>query len=133
MTLYWQVEGEVEKSYKVFVHVYDEKGEIVAQRDWLPGLGVRLTVDWETGEVMYEEKWHNKGSVIYADGLLYIYEEKQGHVGLAEPDPGGFRLISSFRVQAGSGPHWAHMSVYNGKLLIRHGEALMVYDIKAGS
>jgi outer membrane protein assembly factor BamB len=81
--------------------------------------------------VMYEEKWHNKGSIIYADGLLYLFEEKQGNVGLVEPTPEAFRLISSFRVDGGSGPFWAHMSIYDRKLLIRHGAVLFVYDIAA--
>ena len=85
--------------------------------------------EWESGKVMYEEKWNNKGSVIYADGLLYVYEEKRGTVGLVEPTPEGFKVISSFRVNGGSGPYWAHMSIYDKKLLIRHGEVLFVYDI----
>ncbi len=59
----------------------------------------------------------------------YIYEEKQGNVGLVEPTPGEFSLISSFKVEGGSGPYWAHMSIYDKKLFIRHGEVLFVYDI----
>ena len=93
------------------------------------GNGNWVCQEWETGKVMYEEKWHNKGSIIYADGLLYIYEEKQGHVGLLNPTPGGFELISSFRIEDGDGPYWAHMSIYEKKLFIRHGEVLFVYNI----
>lgn len=78
---------------------------------------------------MYEEKWHNKGSIIYADGKLYVYEEKMGNVGLVECTPNGFKVISSFKVEVGRGPHWAHMSIYDGKLLLRHHDVLMVYDI----
>jgi hypothetical protein len=78
---------------------------------------------------MWEEKWHNKGSVIYADGMLYIFEEKQGHVGLLNPDPKGFELVSSFQIDGGEGPYWAHMSIYDRKLFVRHGEVLFVYDI----
>ncbi len=98
--------------------------------NWLNnGNGNWVCQEWETGRVMYEEKWHNKGSVIYADGLLYIYEEKQGNVALVEPTPEEFRVISTFRIDGGSGPHWAHMSIYDKKLFIRHGEVLFVYDI----
>ncbi|MEN8155466.1 MAG: PQQ-binding-like beta-propeller repeat protein [Bacteroidota bacterium] len=100
--------------------------------NWLNnGNGNWVCQRWETGEVMYEEKWHNKGSIIYADGMLYLFEEKRGHVGLVEPDPGSFRLVSSFRLEGGSGPFWAHMSIYDQKLLIRHGEVLFVYNISA--
>ncbi len=93
------------------------------------GNGNWVCQEWETGKVMYEEKWHNKGSIIYADGLLYLYEEKKGHVGLVEPSPDGFKLVSSFKVDGGSGPYWAHMSIYDRKLFVRHGKVLFVYDI----
>jgi hypothetical protein len=94
------------------------------------GNGNWVCQEWETGKVMYEEKWHNKGSIIFADGLLYVYEEKNGNVGLVQPTPRGFKLISSFRVQEGTGPHWAHMSIYDQKLFLRHGEVLQVYNLK---
>lgn len=93
------------------------------------GKGNWACLDWETGKVMYEETWNNKGSIIYSDGLLYVYEEKRGNVGLVEPTPEGFKVVSSFRVEGGTGPYWAHMSIYDGKLLIRHGEVLFVYNI----
>ncbi len=93
------------------------------------GNGNWVCQEWESGKVMYEEKWHNKGSIIYADGLLYIFEEKQGHVGLLNPSPEGFKLISEFQIEAGEGPFWAHMSIYDKKLFIRHGTVLFVYDI----
>ena len=50
---------------------------------------------------------------------------------LVEPTPEEFRVISSFRVLEGSGPHWAHPAIHEGALYVRHGNALMVYDIKA--
>lgn len=93
------------------------------------GMGNWVCQEWETGKVMYEEKWHNKGSIIYADNRLYVYEEKRGHLGLVEPTPEGFNVISSFRIEEGTGPHWAHLSVYDRKLLVRHGGVLLVYDI----
>ena len=88
-----------------------------------------VCLDWETGEVKYEEEWHNKGSVIFADGMLYCYEEKSGHVALVKPNPDRFEVVSSFKVDEGSGPHWAHPTIYDGKLFIRHGDVLMIYSI----
>ncbi len=96
------------------------------------GNGNWVCQEWDTGKVLYEERWHNKGSIIYADGLLYIFEEKQGHIGLLEPSPEGFKLISSFRLESRSGPYWAHMAIFNKKLFVRHGEVLYVYDIEEG-
>ncbi|MEN8228784.1 MAG: PQQ-binding-like beta-propeller repeat protein [Bacteroidota bacterium] len=99
--------------------------------NWLNnGNGNWVCQEWETGKVMYEEKWHNKGSIIFADGLLYVYEEKRGHVGLVEPTTEGFRVISSFKIEGGAGPHWAHMSIYDKMLFVRHGKVLFIYDIE---
>ncbi len=94
------------------------------------GNGNWCCVEWKSGKTMWEERWKNKGSVISAEGLLYIYEERNGFVGLLKPDPEKFNLISSFKVPLGSGPYWAHPVIHNGVLFIRHGEALMAYDIK---
>ncbi|MBN1479412.1 alcohol dehydrogenase, partial [candidate division KSB1 bacterium] len=73
----------------------------------------------------------NKGAIIAADGLLYIYVEKEGKVGLLQPNREKFELISSFDITLGEGEHWAHPSIANGRLYIRHGDVLMAYDIKA--
>ena len=83
-----------------------------------------------TGRVMYSStELGKKGNIIYADGLLYCYDES-GQVGLVKPDPNKFQLISKFEVTKGSGQHWAHPVIANGRLFVRHGEALMVYDIR---
>jgi outer membrane protein assembly factor BamB len=91
--------------------------------------GEWMCVDWETGEVMWVKDWHNKGSIIFAGGMIYIYEERQGNVGLLLPDPLQFNLKSSFRIQGGKGPHWAHPVIHDQYLLIRHGDQLMAYRI----
>ncbi len=90
-----------------------------------------VCLDWETGGTMYEHTWNNKGSVIAADGMLYCYEEKSGNVALVRPNPDKFDIVSSFKIEKGSGPHWAHPGIYDGKLFVRRGEVLMVYNIKA--
>ncbi len=87
-------------------------------------------LEWNTGRKMYEEHWKCKGSIISADGMLYIYDEKNGNVGLLKPDPEKFDLVSSFKVKEGTGPYWSHPVINNGNLFIRHGNALMAYDIK---
>jgi outer membrane protein assembly factor BamB len=92
-----------------------------------------ICLDWQSGKVMYEQKWLGKGSIIFADGMLYLYEEKEGTVGLVKASPENFDLVSSFKVPMGTGPHWSHLAISNGRLYVRHGDALMVYDIKAGS
>lgn len=88
-------------------------------------------LDWKTGKKMYEENWKCKGSIISAEGMLYVYDEKSGFVGLVKATPEKFDLVSSFRVKEGNGPYWAHPVINNGMLFIRHGEYLAVYSIKA--
>ena len=52
LTVYWEAQGEITQSYKVFVHVYDGQGNILAQQDRVPGLGARPTTTWQAGEVV---------------------------------------------------------------------------------
>ena len=87
-------------------------------------------IEWETGEKMWEETWHCKGSIISADDMLYIYDEKSGNLGLLNINPDKFDLVSSFRIREGSGPFWAHPVIHNGYMFIRHGKAFMVYNIR---
>lgn len=93
--------------------------------------GSWVALDWDTGNVLWEQKWVNKGAIISADGLLYLYAEKDGMVGLARPNRENFDLISSFEITEGDGQHWAHPSIAHGRLYIRHGDVLMAFDIKA--
>ena len=88
-----------------------------------------VCLDWQTGEPMYETEWHNKGSIITADGMLYCYEEDKGHIALVTAMPDEFAVVSSFRITQGGGPHWGHPVISDGRLYIRHGDALMVYNI----
>ncbi|MBI5053355.1 MAG: hypothetical protein HZB52_08820, partial [Chloroflexi bacterium] len=53
LTLHWQAIGQIEKSYKFFVHVLRE-GEVKAQLDALPDQGRYLTSWWARGEVYSE-------------------------------------------------------------------------------
>jgi len=105
-------------------------GNYIYGSNWINnGTGNWLCVDWQTGKTMYNDKWINKGSIISADGLLYCYEEKTGNLALVNPTPEKFDVISSFRIDKGEGPHWAHPAIYDGKLLVRHGNNLMVYKL----
>ncbi len=107
-------------------------GDYVYGTNWENnGMGRWVCMDWNTGETMYETEWFNKGSIISAEGLLYCYEEKFGNFGIAKATPEGFNIISSFKVPLGSrGPYWTHPVIRDGILYIRHGDALMAYDIR---
>ena len=89
-----------------------------------------ICVDWNTGKTLWTSKWYSRGSIISADGMLYLYEEKSGHVALVKPDPSKLDIVSEFQIKKGEGPFWAHPVIRKGKLYIRHGDFLMVYQIK---
>jgi outer membrane protein assembly factor BamB len=87
-------------------------------------------LDWKTGAVVASEKSMNKGGNIISDGgMLYTYDEN-GDVSLFESSAIGFKKVSSFKVPFGAAQHWAHLVIKNGKLYVRHGNSLMVYNIK---
>ncbi len=88
------------------------------------------SLNWATGKVNWEAEWKNKGAVVAADGMLYCCEEKTGTVALVKPDVTEFKIISTFQVEAGSGPFWCHPFIAGGMLFLRHGNVMSVYNIK---
>lgn len=100
--------------------------------NWLNNnAGNWVCLDWDTGKTIYEEPWPNlgKGVVIFADGMLYLYEEKRGTLGLAKASD-KFEVVSSFPVTFGARQHWAHPVVSDGVLYVRRGNALAAFDLK---
>jgi hypothetical protein len=41
-----------------------------------------------------------------------------------------FKVLGKAKVTLGSGTHWAHPVINEGKLYIRHGSTLIAYKIK---
>ena len=54
LTLYWQALGTTDTSYTIFVHLLDEQGEIVTQRDSVPGESTVPTTSWVEGEIIID-------------------------------------------------------------------------------
>lgn len=48
--LVWSADRTPARSYKIFLHLLDSAGNLVAQRDGEPGGGLRPTTGWEPGE-----------------------------------------------------------------------------------
>ncbi|MBP5321819.1 MAG: PQQ-like beta-propeller repeat protein [Kiritimatiellae bacterium] len=90
-----------------------------------------VCMNWETGEVVYEQPWERlgKGITVFADGMLYIYGEKRGTLGLLKPGK-TFDVVSSFPFRLGTKEHWAHPVISDGILYMRRGNALAAYDIR---
>lgn len=106
-------------------------GDYIYGSNWINNSnGNWIAVNWQTGKTAFETNWYNKGPIIAADGMLYCLDEKSGNLALVNPNPEKLEVISSFRIEKGSGPYWAHPSIYDGKLLVRHGEYLAVYKLR---
>jgi outer membrane protein assembly factor BamB len=90
-----------------------------------------VCLEWKTGKVMWSAPEVKQAVVVAADGMLYMYDQ-DGTVHLVKPNPKAFEQVSQFSVSAGTNEHWAHPTIANGRLYIRHGDALMAYDIRAG-
>ncbi|MGB3714342.1 MAG: glycosyltransferase family 39 protein [Candidatus Promineifilaceae bacterium] len=54
ISLFWMAGDHIDQRYKVFLHLVDENGQIVAQRDSEPGGGLALTTTWTPGEMIVD-------------------------------------------------------------------------------
>lgn len=87
-------------------------------------------LELESGKVMWSEKGVGKGSLCYADGMLYTFSEKGAVMGLVEANPEKFEMKGTFTVQ-GTNQSWAHPVVTGGRLYVRYADNLYCYDVKA--
>ena len=83
----------------------------------------------ETGQVAWRDRSVGKGSVAYADGMLYLLSE-DGVVGLAEATPASYKEKSRFQIPRGSFPTWVPPVISGGRLYLREQDNLYCYDIK---
>ncbi len=87
-----------------------------------------MSLDMESGRITQQLKI-GRGSTIYADGMVYLYDEK-GNIHLVDPAAEGLKEISTFKITQGTKEHFAHPVIGNGTLYIRHGKSLMAYNIR---
>ncbi len=93
-------------------------------------------VDWQTGETKCEFKDLTTGAAIYADGRLYVLDER-GTVGLLKPGAGRLEIAGLFHLLAAKGAPrvrdaWAHPVLCDGRLYLRYHDTLWCYDVKQG-
>jgi outer membrane protein assembly factor BamB len=86
-------------------------------------------LDLKTGKKMWLEHAVGKGSLCFADGMLYLFSEHDGQAALATCSPEGLQLVGKVKVQ-GSGPSWAHPVVAGGRLYLRYDTHLYCFDVK---
>jgi len=94
--------------------------------------GAWVCLEWKSGEKMCAERGVGKGSLTYADGMLYTLSE-QRDMGLVPATPKEHKVVSRFKIPSGGeGPSWAHPVVCGGRLYVRHSDRLFAYDVRAG-
>jgi outer membrane protein assembly factor BamB len=81
----------------------------------------------ETGEQKWVQRGYGKGSLIAADGLLYILGD-QGQLVLAEATPEGFREKGKMKVMEGK--TWTSPVLSHGRLYLRDDDEMIVLDVQ---
>lgn len=94
-----------------------------------------VAAEFLTGKVKWQSESIGSGSVVYADGRLYLHGEN-GDVVLIEATPEGYREKGRF-TPPGQPKHrdamekaWTYPVVANGRLYIRDLGTLWCYDVK---
>lgn len=91
---------------------------------------------FDDGSEVWKDRGIGKGAVTYADGMLYCQAETDGTIALVEASKDGWKLVSSFKLEAQSsqrkpqGRIWTHPVIAGGKLYLRDQEFISCYDIK---
>lgn len=90
---------------------------------------ILTAMKFDTGEVAWRDRSVGKGSLVFADGRLYLFSEK-GVVGLAEATPTGYVERGRFSIQAGNLETWTHPVVAGGHLYLRDQDTIYAYDVR---
>jgi outer membrane protein assembly factor BamB len=86
-------------------------------------------LDLQTGTKKWSETAVGKGSLCFADGMLYLFSENRGQAALATCSPDGLQVKGKVKVE-GKGPSWAHPVVIGGRLYLRYDTNLYCFDVK---
>jgi outer membrane protein assembly factor BamB len=88
-------------------------------------------LDLTSGQRKWYEQAVGKGSLCWADGMLYLFGEHGGQAALATCSPEGLQVKGRVKVE-GAGPSWAHPVVVGGRLYLRYDDNLYCFDVKGG-
>jgi len=107
-------------------------GGVIHHNGYLYGSGCNsrgwFCLDFMTGKQAW--KAEGKGSVTFADDMLYTLDERSGIVRLVKASPEKYEKTGEFKApKGGESMYWAHPVVCGGRLYIRHGDKLFAYNI----
>ncbi len=90
---------------------------------------ILTALSFDTGKPVWRDRSVGKGSLIVADGRLYLYSE-DGVVGLAEASPLAYREHGRFTIPQQSGqPTWSHPIISGGLLIVRDQDNVFAYHV----
>jgi len=95
-------------------HLYAHCTDNTGRRDGMVCIDLDGNVKWKTKR----SPVFDKGGFILADGLLFSIDGRKGILYLIEPDPEGFKELSSAKL-LDTNECWAPLALSDGKLLIR--------------
>ncbi len=124
--------GEVQAREVYFTRdMMNHHGGVVLVNGYLYGFSnsILTCLEFATGKKMWSARSVGKGSLTYADGMLYLFGENNS-VALAEATPSGYNEKGRFTVQDQGRPSWAHPVVAGGRLYIRNQGILTAYDVR---
>ena len=100
--------------------------------DYLYGFSsaILTAMRFDTGEVAWRDRSVGKGSLVYADGRLYLFSER-GDVALVEATHEAYREQGRFSLDIGALPTWSHPVVSNGLLFLRDQDTVYAYDVRS--
>ncbi len=87
-------------------------------------------LELKTGKKIWGAKGVAKGSISYADGMLYLYGIEKGLMCLAPATTDGLKFTGNFNVM-GVGSSRAPPVIADGRMYLRYDENLYCFDIKA--
>jgi len=125
--------GEVKAQEIYFTRdMQNHHGGVVVVNGYIYGFhnSILTCMEFATGKVIWRDRSVGKGSLIYADGNLYLLSENNV-VGLAEATPAGYREKGRFQIPDQGLSTWARPVVSGGRLYIRNQGTLASYDIRA--
>ncbi len=94
-----------------------------------------VCIDFTSGDTIFQSapvqssyKYKN-GCLTYADGRFYLYADN-GKMVLAKATDSGFEVTGKLTIEdPGKRPTWAHPVVFGGRLYVRYGTKLGVYEV----
>jgi len=127
----------VEEIYPLNRELANKHGGVVLVGDYLYGdsddKGIPFCAELMTGNVVWKTRGSGRNSacVVAADGHV-IFRYADGTVTMVRATPEKMEETGSFKTPgSGDRPSWSHPVILDGKLLLREGEKILCYELKA--